>query len=292
MNDMQEKIGIVTGASSGIGKEIAFGLARAGMHVVLVCRNAAKGQMVLDEIKAITHSQKVDLLLADLSSQSEVISLSQKIHARYPVVHVLINNAGVVLTQKEYSVDGIEMTLATNYLGPFLLTNLLLDLLASGAPSRVINISSAIHRWASLDLDDLQFERRKYQFMKAYAQSKLLMNISTFELARRMKDTNVTVNCIHPGAVKTHLGSDSATNFILKAFDRIIKSFFMTPQAAAKAPLYLALSPAVEGVTGGYFLKSKPAVAKRIAYDKDIASRLWERSEKILAHQCLKKFPA
>lgn len=137
-----------------------------------------------------------------------------------------------MLTKPALSVDGIEMTLATNHLGPFLLNNLLVDLLTRNAPARIINVSSAIHRWGKLDLEDLQFKKRKYHFMKAYAQSKLLMNTVTFELAHKLEGTGITVNCLHPGAVKTNLGSDNASNAFLKFADKIIRE--KSPQQALR----------------------------------------------------------
>jgi len=279
---MIKKTCLVTGANSGIGKEIALGLAMLGEHVILVCRNEEKGKAALEDIKAKSGSETIDLLIADLSSQSEIRSLSKTMHDRYSALHVLINNAGLVLTEKTASVDGIEMTLATNHLGPFLLTSLLLDLLKAGAPSRIINVSSAIQKWATVDLNDLQFTHRKYKFMKAYAQSKLLMNIVTFELARRLEGTRITVNCLHPGAVKTHLGSGSAHNPVLKIIDKLIKVFFITPKAGAITPIYLATAAEVEDVTGKYFMKCKPVASSPISYDHDIAKKVWEISEKFV----------
>jgi NAD(P)-dependent dehydrogenase (short-subunit alcohol dehydrogenase family) len=275
-----KKTCLITGASSGIGKEIALGLAKLGIHVILVCRQAEKGQRVLEEIKTTSDSKNVDLLIADLSSQNEIRSLVNTIYNRYPSLNILINNAGIVSTKKQYSVDGIEMTIATNHLGPFLLTHLLLDLLKKSASPRIINVSSAIHKWAKIDLTDLQFNHRKYHFMKAYAQSKLLMNATTFELAKQLEKTNITVNCLHPGAVKTNLGSNNATNFFLRKIDKIIKSFFITPAMAAKTPLYLATSSEVENITGKYFIKCKPVSSKTIS--PELSKKIWEISKELV----------
>jgi len=281
MKTHNQKVCLVTGANSGIGKEIALGLAASGAHVIMVCRNSKKGQAVLDEIKTISGSTSIDLLIADLSSQTEIRSLAKTIHDRYSTLHVLINNAGLVNSKKILSVDGIEMTLATNHLAPFLLTSLLMDLLKNSVPARIVNISSAVHKWAKLDLDDLQYEHRKYQGLRAYAQSKLLMNMVTFELARRLNGTGITVNCIHPGAVKTGLGSNNAHNIILKLADRAIKFFFITPQQAAQASLYLSLSPEMENITGKYFVKDKSVPASSISYDPVLAKKTWEISERL-----------
>lgn len=276
-----KKICLVTGASSGIGKEIATALAISGAQVIMVCRNATKGLAVLEEIKQKSGSKSIDLILADLSSQREIRLLAQTIQARYTQLDVLINNAGLVLSKKTFSEDGIEMTLALNHLAPFLLTNLLLDLLKKSAPARIINISSDIHKWGKIHLDDLQFEKRKYQFMKAYAQSKLLLTVTSFELARQLANSGVTLNCVHPGAVKTNLGSDSTHHILLKVIDKMIKFFFITPQKAAEMPFYLATSSQIENVTGQYYANGKPKLASSISYDTQLAKKIWEISEKL-----------
>ncbi len=274
MNDNHKKICLVTGANSGVGKEISIGLAESGAHVIMVCRDFNKGQAALEEIKKVSGSQTIDLLIADLSSQESIQILSKQIYATYPRLDVLINNAGAVLYKKTLSSEGIEMTLATNYLGPLRLTLALQRLLEKSVPSRIINISSDIHKWAKLDLADLQYERRKYQFMKAYAQSKLLLNIITFDLANKFKDRGITVNAVHPGAVKTALGSDNAHSNILKLIDKLIKFFFLTPQKAAKPILDLALSPKLHDVTGKYFVKGKAVQPSLASCDLMLAERV------------------
>lgn len=277
-----QKICLVTGANSGIGKEIAIGLAKSGAHVIIVCRSLHKGQAALEEIKAAADSTSVDLLIADLSSQTEIRSLAKTICERYPALHVLVNNAGVVLAKKMLSVDGIEMTLATNCLGPLLLTLSLQNLLEKSAPSRVINISSASHKWVKVDLTDLQYENRKYHFMKVYAQSKLVVNMMTFKLAQKFAGTGVVVNCIHPGAVRTALGSGNAQGVVLKFIDKLIKFFFLTPKQAAKPIIDLAISPQWEKVTGEYFERGKPAKSSVDTHDKALAERVWEINTKLV----------
>jgi NAD(P)-dependent dehydrogenase (short-subunit alcohol dehydrogenase family) len=273
---------LITGASSGIGKEAAKQLAQSGHHVIMVCRDQRRGQAALEEIKMQAPSSTVDLLIADLSSQSAIRSLADTVCERYSRLDVLINNAGVVLTHRETSVDGFEKTLATNHLGPFLLTNLLLDLMKSSSPSRIVNVSSAIHKWGSIDFNDLEFKTRKYQFMKVYAQSKLLMNLFTFELAERLVGTGVTVNGLHPGAVNTHLGTANADSLMMKILDKIIKFFMISPVQAAKTPVYLATSPDVIDVTGKYFLKCKPVSASPMSSDTVLAKQVWEVSSKLV----------
>src|SRR5262249_40992053 len=198
---MKGKTCLVTGANSGIGKETALGLARMGARVVLVSRSQQKGERALSEIQRETKSSQLELLVADMSSFGSVRAAAARIAQRCPCLDVLINNAGAAVRYRTLSADGIEMTVARNHLGPGLVTMLLLDLLKASAPSRIVNVSSEAHRSARLDLNDLQYERRRYNSLAAYGQSKLLMNAFTFELARRLEGTGVTANCLHPGVV-------------------------------------------------------------------------------------------
>lgn len=279
---MTKKICLVTGASSGIGKEVCVALAQSGIHVIMVCRNATKGQIALEEIKTHSRSTSIDLLIADLSSQKDIRLLAKIIHERYEKLNILINNAGVVLYKKELSVDGIEMTLATNHLGPFLLTHLLLDLLKKGTPSRIINVSSHAHKWANINLADLQFTHRQYQCMKVYAQSKLLVNLFTFALAVKLEEFEITVNCVHPGAVKTNIGTESVDRLSLKLLDRFIKFFCPHPQKAALQLCYLALNPEVGNITGKYFAKGKLRQPSCVSNDLNLSKVVWDVSEKLV----------
>ena len=275
---MTQNTFLVTGATSGVGKALAIQLVQRGGHVIAVCRNAEKGQALREQIIKQTQSQSIDILIADLSSQADVKQLIKTILAKYDRLDCLINNAGSVIATKTFSVDHIEMTLATNHLGPLQLTLGLLDLLKKSTPARIINISSAIHRWARLDLTDLNYERRTYRAMKVYAQSKLLMNLTSFELARRLTGTGVSVNCIHPGAVKTQLGSNNANSHLLKIIDRFIKFFFISAEDAAKPIVDLAFAPHDAAVTGLYFEKRKSVRASRQCYDTTLAKSAWDTS--------------
>src|ERR1039457_7109409 len=225
---MSGKMCIVTGANSGIGKETALGLAQMGARVVMVCRNAEKGKAALEDIRRESGSSHVDLLIADRSSQASVRALAEQIQRKYPRLDVLVNNAGGAAPAVALSADGIEMTLATNHLGPALLTLLLLDLLKASAPSRIISVSSCeAQRPARLDMNDLQFERRKYGSIAAYRQSKLLMNTFTFELARSLAGTGVTANCLPPGLVATNIWSASPLPLIVKPIIAVVKPFIL-----------------------------------------------------------------
>ena len=281
---MSGKICIVTGANSGIGKETALGLAQMGARVVMVCRNAEKGKAALEEIRRESGSSQVDLLIADMSSQASVRALAEEIRQKYPRLDVLVNNAGGGAPARQLSADGIEMTLATNHLGPALLTLLLLDLLKASAPSRIVNVSSSEAQHARLDMNDLQFERRKNRGVASYRQSKLLMNTFTFELARRLAETGVTANCLHPGAVATNIWSAAAPLIlkpIIKPIIAVVKPFMLTSRQGAAVSLYLATSPEVAQVSGEYFVKSKPAKSNPLSRDPKLMAEVWRCTEKM-----------
>ncbi|HUA01518.1 MAG TPA: SDR family oxidoreductase [Candidatus Aquilonibacter sp.] len=280
---MAGKTCIVTGANSGIGRETARSLAQMGAHVVLVCRNAEKGRAALAEIQKDAGSSQLDLLIADMSSQASVRGLAAQILEKYPRIDVLVNNAGAAVPKRALSADGIEMTIAGNHLGAFLLTLLLLDRLKASAPSRIINVSSEAQRNARLDMDDIQFERRKYTGIGAYGQSKVLMNACTFELARKLAGTGVTVNCLHPGVVATNIwhADKDAQPLLFKVLVGILKPFMLDSKKGAEVTLYLATSPEVDKTTGEYFVKSKPARINPIERDPKIASEIWQWSEKM-----------
>ncbi|MGC2331298.1 MAG: SDR family oxidoreductase [Candidatus Acidiferrales bacterium] len=280
---MSGKTCIVTGANSGIGKETTVGLARMGAHAVLVCRNSEKGRAALADIQRESGSSKLDLLIADMSSLASVRALATQILEKYPRVDVLVNNAGTAISKRALSVDGIEMTIAGNHLGAFLLTLLLLDRLKASAPSRIVNVSSEAQRRAQLDMDDIQFERRKYTGIAAYGQSKVLMNACTFELARRLEGTGVTANCLHPGVVATNIwhSGEADQPLFFKLLVRVFKPFMLNSKKGAEVSLYLATSPDVAKVTGEYFMKSKPAPPNPIERDPKVSAEIWQWSEKM-----------
>jgi retinol dehydrogenase 14 len=281
IGSMSGKTCVVTGANSGIGKETALGLASMGAHVVLVCRNQQKGEAALADIRRKSGSSQLDLLIADVSSQASVRALAEQIRQKYSRLDVLVNNAGGAVRARTLSVDGIELTVAGNYLGGALLTILLLDLLKASAPSRIINVSSEAQRRARLDMNDLQFERRKYSGFAAYGQSKLLMNAFTFELARRLEGTGVTANCLHPGVVATNIwGADPG--FIFKLIIAVVRPFMLNSKEGAAVSLYLATSPDVANVSGEYFVKSKPAPSSPLSRDTKIAAEIWQWTAKMI----------
>jgi retinol dehydrogenase 14 len=278
ISGMRGKACLVTGGSSGIGKATALGLANMGATVIVVGRDRSRGEAAVTEIKQKSNNDAVDLMLADLSSQASIRRLAEDFKDRYQQLHVLINNAGVFTSKHTVTVDGIETTFAVNHLAPFLLTNLLLDVLKASAPARIINITSSGERSGTINFDDLQGEGR-YSGFQAYNQSKLAMILFTYELARKLEGTGVTVNCVHPGVVVTNLGRGSSGAFGLLL--RLMRPFFSSPEKGAETPIYLASSPEVEGVSGKYFAKKAEAKSSERSYDTVTARRLWQVSAEL-----------
>jgi NAD(P)-dependent dehydrogenase (short-subunit alcohol dehydrogenase family) len=284
---MSGKTCIVTGASSGIGKETARGLARRGAHVVMVARDRQRGESARSEIARDSRDGNVDLLLADLSSQAAVRALAAEILAKYDAIDVLVNNAGAMYTARSLTVDGIERTFATNHLAYFLLTHLLLDRIKSGARAgsgaRIVNVSSRAHERATMNFDDLQFERG-FSVRYVYGHSKLANVLFTYELARRLEGTNVTANCLHPGVVRTRFGRNNTSDplgLIVNGGIRVAGLFFIDARKGAETSIHLASSPEVEGVTGKYFARSKETPSSELSHDREAARRLWEISEQM-----------
>jgi NAD(P)-dependent dehydrogenase (short-subunit alcohol dehydrogenase family) len=272
---MRGRICLLTGATSGIGRVTARELARRGSTLLIVSRDRARGESTLAELKEAGGNGSAELLTADLASQSSIRTLAQDVRQRTDRLHVLINNAGVICLTRRLTEDGMETTLAVNHLAPFLLTQLLEDLLLAGIPSRVVTVASGAHRVGKIDFDDLQGERR-YSGFPAYAQSKLGNVLFTYELARRLNGSGVTANCLHPGAVDTHLWREARG--LLSLGIRAARPFFLTAEQGAAGLIKLAASPTLEGVSGKYFAKGREARSSRASYDTAAARRLWEMS--------------
>jgi retinol dehydrogenase-12 len=278
MATMTGKRCIITGASRGIGRATAIALAAQGADVVLVVRDQTRGDAVAKEIRDA--GGKADVLVADLSSQVEVRRLADEIRKRYDRIDVLLNNAGVILTDRQTTKDGLEATFATNHIAYFLLTTLLLDVLEKSAPSRIINVASDAHKGARLDFDDLQ-SARSYSGMRVYARSKLANILFTNELAKRIEAKGVTANSLHPGVIASNFGTNNGGvfGFVLS----LARPFFATPEDGAKTSIYLASSPDVANVSGKYFKKSHAILPSKAAQDADSAAKLWRASEEIVA---------
>ena len=264
---------LVTGATAGIGRVTALELARLGAKVFVVARDPARGEALAREIQG--GGGKAELLLADLASQQSIRELARRLLARGEPLHVLVNNAGVFELSRRLNADGIEMVFAVNHLAYFLLTHLLLDRLRASAPARIVNVASDAHRWGTIDFDDLEGEK-SYRSMRIYGRSKLANILFTYELARRLEGTGVTVNCLHPGAVSTRLGAQNGA--IARVLIGLLRPFLRSPQDGAKTSVHLAAAPEVDGVSGKYFIDCRPAQSSRESQDREIARRLWERS--------------
>jgi NAD(P)-dependent dehydrogenase (short-subunit alcohol dehydrogenase family) len=269
---------LVTGGTSGIGLEAAVELAKVGADVTIVGRDEKKTQGVLATIKERSGSQKVASLLCDFTSQASIRKLAADFRAGHDRLHVLVNNAGTVYSQRTLTEDGIESTFAVNHLGYFLLTNLLLDLIRASAPARIVNVSSTGHYQGTMNFDDLGFERG-YHVLRAYARSKLGNVLFTRKLAGDLKDQKVTVNALHPGGVATGIWSHGPR--WAQPFLALGKLFMITPQKGATRITYLAASPDVEGKTGLYFESNRPKTPSKLGQSDELATRLWTESAKL-----------
>jgi retinol dehydrogenase 14 len=270
---------LVTGATSGIGKAPATGLARLGADLVLVARDPAKGRATVAEIQAATGNPWVEVLLADLSSQASLRHAAEEYRRTHDRLHVLVNNAGGYWASRHVTVDGLELTFALNHLAYFLLTNLLLDLLRASAPARIVNVTSGAQAVGDIHFDDLQFQRR-YRGQAAYNQSKLANVLFTYELARRLEGSGVTVNCAAPGVVRSNFGLDDSGPF-MRLLTPLARPFIRTPEQGADTSLYLASSLDVEGQTGGYYASGRARRSSRRSHDPELARRLWQVSEEL-----------
>ncbi|MBC7476303.1 MAG: SDR family oxidoreductase [Candidatus Sericytochromatia bacterium] len=279
--DLKNKICIVTGANSGIGKVTALEIAKMGATVIMVCRSKEKGEKALEEVKNLSNNKNVELMLCDFASQQSIRDFAEKFKSKYKYLNILVNNAGLSIPEKSVTKDGIESTFATNHLGYFLLTNLLLDLLKSSSPARIVNVASDAHKTAHIDFEDINYDRKKYNSTKAYCDSKLANVLFTRELSRRLKGTNVTVNSLHPGVVNSNFAA--GTTGIMSLFFKLYKPFLVTNEKGAETQIFLATSPEVEGVTGEYYSKKKIAPIAKEAKDEDVAKRLWDVSEKMVS---------
>jgi NAD(P)-dependent dehydrogenase (short-subunit alcohol dehydrogenase family) len=273
-SDIKGKTVLITGGCSGIGFQTALELSRAGATTIIVCRTRARGEAARETIAA-AGGGPVEALACDLSSQRQIRALAEEFRRRHKSLHVLVNDAATVPARRTLTEDGFEMQFAVNHLAYFLLTELLLDVLKASAPSRIVNVSSGLHRRAHLDFVGLQAEKG-YKGMAHYSLTKLLNVHFTYELARKLQGTGVTVNTLSPGFTSTGLGRSFG------AFSRfVMKRFAMSVEKGADTVVYLAASPEVEGVSGKYFNKRKPERTSAESYDTAASARLWALSEEL-----------
>lgn len=281
---MQGKVVVVTGSNVGIGFETAVGVAALGATTVLACRNQAKAEVAAREVTQRTWNDDVHVVPLDLADLASVRKAGEDILSRWDRVDVLVNNAGGTWSERTLTAQGFEYTFGVNHLGHFALTNLLLDRLRSGAPSRIVNVTSVGHHaaWGGLRFEDLQSEKG-YKAMEAYSRSKLANVLFTRELAKRLKGSGVTANAVHPGPVRSGFGMDGDLTGFMGFGMRLVRPFEISPKRGAKTSIYLATSPDVAAKTGMYWVRSKPGHMSRQARSDEAARRLWDESERLLA---------
>lgn len=274
---MSKKVFVVTGATSGIGKALAADLAKTGETVVIVARDTERGKATLDELSRGAQRAIFDLQLCDLSVLSSVRNLAEILKSRYETIDVLINNAGVYKRRRGLTVDGFEEMFATNHLGPFLLTNLLLERLQAAVQAngraRILNITAP--STVPLDFDDLQAER-KFTSLNVFGATKMANLLFTLELARRLENTGITVNAIHPGLARSGLMKEGF--FLMRLFTRLASS---PPEKVTGPIVQAALAPEFEKTTGKFLHNGKEIEAPAYAHDRTAQQRLWEISERL-----------
>ena len=276
---------LVTGGSGGIGRATALGLAAMGAHLAITGRDRGRAEDTAREIRAASAGQ-VDVLVADLSAQSEVRRLAGEVLQRLSRIDVLVNNVGGYWNTRHVTADGLERTFAVNHLAPFLLTNLLLGRLRQSTPARVVTVSSNVQALGRIDFEDLQAER-SYSGARAYSQSKLANVLFTYELARRLQGTSVTANALHPGVVRTALGAEDP-RAVQRLLMPVMRPFMKAPAQGAATSVYLASAPGLEQVTGRFFAGRKPRKSAKRSYDPAAAARLWQVSAdlaQVLGHR-------
>ncbi len=272
---------IVTGANSGIGRELTRHLAHQGAHVVMVCRNPERAREALEDVRRTTKAESVEVLIADLSSMAEVRKVAAELRSRFPRIDVLMNNAGVYLPARRVSADGLEMMFALNHLAPFLLTRELMKSLAAAERPRVITTSSEAHRFGHIAFDDLQWERGIFSGFRQYSNTKLANILFTRELARREDANRLVAHCFHPGVVRSGFAQDEAGFF--GTMVRLGGPFMRTAEKAARIGTYLATSDEPRQQNGLYYTNSRPRTPAREARNDEVARRLWEVSERLVA---------
>uniref|UniRef100_A0A8C3JTM1 NADP-retinol dehydrogenase n=1 Tax=Calidris pygmaea TaxID=425635 RepID=A0A8C3JTM1_9CHAR len=278
---LEGKVAIITGANTGIGKETARDLARRGARVIVACRDIEKAEAAASEIRAETGNQQVIVKKLDLADTKSIREFAEKFLAEEKELHILINNAGVMLCPYSKTADGFEMHLGVNHLGHFLLTFLLLECLKQSAPARIVNVSSLAHHGGRIRFHDLHGEK-SYNRGLAYCHSKLANVLFTRELARRLQGTKVTANALHPGSVHSELVRHS---FVMTWLWKIFSFFLKTPQEGAQTSVYCAVAEELDSVTGQYFSDCKPAYVSPWGRDDETAKKLWNVSCELLGIQ-------
>lgn len=279
---MKNKVCLITGANAGIGKETALSLAKQQAHIVMLCRNPAKAEAAKREIIRQSGNTNIDIISCDLNDLASVKKAAEEIRHKYTQLHVLVNNAGFMVLEKQTSANRFEATFAVNYLAHVLLTELLLDLLKQSAPARIIHISSSVHKRAKLNLDDLMFQQTPYSGFTAYANSKLANILYTYHLARRLEGSGVTANALDPGMVDTEFGDKVGIPPWMRIFTSLLRPWVKTPPEGALTSIHLASDPSLDTFNGSYWKTVKLSKSSPASHDRDLQEQLWERSQALL----------
>ncbi|MGB0369201.1 MAG: SDR family oxidoreductase [Flavobacteriales bacterium] len=282
---MEGKTIVITGGNAGIGKATAIALAKKGAEIVITSRSEDKAKAAVAEIKSASGNEKLSYVLVDLNSQASVRKAAEELKTKCPKIDVLINNAGCYVSEKTINQDGLEMQFATNHIGHFLLTNLILDNVKAAGKARIINLASIAHKFTrELDFDDLNYEKKEYGGWDSYSRSKFCNILFTNELAKRLEGTGITANAVHPGGVRTEIAEKNA-NWFTKLGWIVMKPFMITVEKGAATSIYLASSPKAEGESGGYWVKCKKHFSNRPSQDPELAKALWKKSEEIVGQE-------
>lgn len=277
MNRLIGKTAIVTGANSGMGMATARALLDEGATVIMLCRSEKRGKEAYEKLLEDGNGRTY-LILADLGDYDSVRNFTKQVKERFDKIDILVNNAGFISLDRQETKEGLERQFGINHVGHFLLTTGLLDMMGEG--SRIVNVASGAHKTGKIHFDDINLHKG-FNVFKAYSQSKLANVLFTRELARRVKDRGITVNCCHPGAVATNIGIDRETGFG-KTVTKLLKPFFQTPEQGAATAVFLATDESVKDITGEYFYKCKVAKSSKRSKDMELAKRLFEFSEQLV----------
>ena len=274
---LQNKTAIVTGANSGMGMATVRALSDMGAKVIMLCRSEKRGTEALEKLSSEKY-RDLELILCDLGNYDSIRAFANIVRRGYDHIDILVNNAGFISLDRQETGEGLERQFGINHIGHFLLTMSLLDLMGEGG--RIVNVASGAHKTGKIHFDDINLTKG-FNVIKAYSQSKLANVLFTRELARRVKDRGITVNCCHPGAVATNIGIDRDTGFG-KTVTRLLKPFFQTPEQGARTAIFLVSDDSVSDVTGEYFYKCRIAKSSKRSKDMELAKKLFEFSEELV----------
>ena len=278
MKRLLGKTAIVTGANSGMGMATAHALLNEGATVVMLCRSEKRGKEAYKKLLSDGNSRTY-LILADLGDYESIRQFVQQFKSMFQRLDILVNNAGFISLDRQETQEGLERQFGINHIGHFFLTTSLLDVMGNG--SRIVNVASGAHKTGKIHFDDINLHKG-FNVIKAYSQSKLANVLFTRELARRVADRGITVNCCHPGAVATNIGIDRETGFG-KTVTGLLKPFFQTPEEGARTAIFLATDESVKDITGEYFYKCKIAKSSKRSKDMELAKKLFEFSEELVS---------